>query len=192
MNASKLFSTATAAIFAVLPVTALLGGCAAETSQDETAVATDDLSVSRLKGNWTSTTGPIYSIELTSKTAQSLGGFFKGHAFTAHVDNGVRCITTPCPNDEVVSGIYKTSGNKLTLSSYDKPGHALARILGEYTVTLSSVDTTLALDKNDAADAVHQTFTRGIPCGNNTCTGGTYCCNALRGMCAKPGVMCIQ
>ncbi len=32
----------------------------------------------------------------------------------------------------------------------------------------------------------------GIACGNNTCTNGQYCCNASCGMCANPGVFCIQ
>jgi hypothetical protein len=32
----------------------------------------------------------------------------------------------------------------------------------------------------------------GIRCGTNTCGAGTYCCNPLRSMCARIGVLCIQ
>ena len=178
-------------ILAVSTLGALLIGCAAETSQDETAVtSSEDLSVSRLKGHWSSATGPVYTIDFTTRNAQTLGGFVRGHEFTARIDSGVRCITTPCPSDTIVSGVYKSNGGKLTLASYDKPAGDFARILGEYAHALSGADSTLTIDKSD--NTVHETLTRGIPCGAATCENGTYCCNALQGMCAKPGVMCIQ
>lgn len=168
-----------------------LVGCAAETSQDETGTtSTEDLTVSRLKGRWTSSTGPIYTIDFTTKNAQTLGGFVRGHEFTAQIDNGVRCITTPCPNVDTVTGVYKSNGSKLTLTSFDKPAQAFGRIIGEYTHALSNADGTLTIDKTD--NTIHETLTHGVPCGDTACGPGLYCCNALRGMCAKPGVMCIQ
>lgn len=176
-----------------IPLAALalvVSGCAAETSQDETSTtATEDLTVSRLKGHWTSASGPIFSIDFSTRSAQTLGGFVHGHEFTARIDNGVRCITTPCPNVSTVTGVYKSSGGKLTLTSFDKPAQDFSRIIGEYTHALSNADGTLTVDKSD--NTVHETLVRGVPCGDNTCAIGLYCCNALRGMCARPGVMCI-
>jgi hypothetical protein len=34
--------------------------------------------------------------------------------------------------------------------------------------------------------------TGGLACGSSTCAAGEYCCNASCGMCAPPGVACIQ
>ena len=176
---------------AVATVGFAIAGCAAETSQDETdTTANEDLTVSRLKGHWTSDSGPIYSIDFTTKPAHTLGGFVSGHQFTAQIDNGVRCITTPCPNIDTVTGVYKSNGGKLTIASYDKPTASFGRILGEYAHALSNADGTLTVDKSD--NTVHETLSRTIPCGQNSCGAGTYCCNPLRGICAKPGVFCIQ
>jgi hypothetical protein len=33
---------------------------------------------------------------------------------------------------------------------------------------------------------------QGIACGTSVCGAGTYCCNPLRSMCARMGVLCIQ
>jgi hypothetical protein len=184
MNLSKL---------SVLGITVglCIAGCAADASQDETSATTsEELTVTRLKGHWSSSTGPIYSIDFTTKNAKTLGGFVSGHEFTAQIDNGVRCITTPCPNVSTVTGVYKSSGGKLTLASYDKPAWDFSRIIGDYTHALSDADGTLTVDKSD--NTIHETLTRSIPCGNTSCAPGLYCCNALRSMCAKPGVMCIQ
>ncbi len=184
MNVAKL-------AIALVTVGLSVAGCAAETSQDETdGTATQDLAVSRLKGIWVSSNGPIFSIEFTSKNAQTLGGFVHGHEFTAHIDNGVRCITTPCPNVDVVTGVYKSNGGKLTLTSFDKPSLDFSRIIGDYTHALSNADGTLTIDKSD--NTIHETLVHGVACGDNTCTDGLYCCNPLRGICAKRGVMCIQ
>jgi hypothetical protein len=167
-----------------------LVGCAAETSQDETdSTTTEDLSVSRLKGRWASSTGPIYTIEFTAKNAQTLGGFVRGHEFTAWIDNGTRCITTPCPSVSTVTGVYKSNGSKLTLTSYDKPSQDFARIIGEYTHALRASGT-LTLDKSD--NTIHETLARGVPCGDTACGAGQYCCNPLLGMCATHGMVCIQ
>ncbi len=32
----------------------------------------------------------------------------------------------------------------------------------------------------------------GVRCGNTTCPSGQYCCNPLRSICARMGVLCIQ
>ncbi len=195
MNVLKLIlAMVGASVFAV--------GCAAEVSQpvsqtgvdstEATATEESDLSISRLIGTWEATTGPIYSIEFTGKVAQTLGGGLHGHRFTARIDTGIRCITTPCPSETEVSGVYKSVGNKLTLASYDRPSAEFARILGEYKHSLSNGDKNLKVDKADGT--IHQAFTRnvGVPCGTTTCGAGLYCCNPLRNMCARPGMFCIQ
>ena len=187
MNALKLALTmATLSVFAV--------GCAAEVQNEEETDATGSesaLAVSRLKGKWDSTSGPIYSITFTGKAASTLGGGLKGHEFTAHIDTGIRCITTPCPSETEVSGIYRSVGNKMTLASFDRPTAEFARILGDYTSTLSNTDKKLHLVKADGT--INESFTRntGVACGTTTCGTGLVCCNPLRNICTPPGGFCI-
>ncbi len=183
-----------------LPLVALslsLAGCAAEVEDaedtDSTSAEESALAVARLKGTWESNTGPIYSIKFTGKLAQTLGGGLRGHEFTAHIDTGIRCITTPCPSETEVTGVYKSSGNKLTLASFDRPSAEFARILGGYTSTLSSKDQTLKLRKSDGT--INQTFHRaatGVRCGTTTCGAGLECCNPLMNICTPPGGFCIM
>ena len=43
-----------------------------------------------------------------------------------------------------------------------------------------------------AADASPETEPGIGECGGNTCTGGTYCCNASCGRCVPKGMLCTQ
>jgi hypothetical protein len=184
MNALKL-SALLLALALVAP------GCAAETADDASDdTASDDLRVSALAGTWEGT-GTIKSIEFTSKVAETLGGGLRGHAFNASVDADIRCIRMPCPTTTDVSGVFKTSGAKLTLASYDRPSYAFSVILGDYTAKIDAVGTKLTLTKTDTG--VVEVFKKsGVKCGTTTCAAGLYCCNPLRNMCARPGMMCIQ
>jgi hypothetical protein len=46
--------------------------------------------------------------------------------------------------------------------------------------------------KNGGADCGGLCVTAGEACGDVTCGPGTVCCNPLRGICTKPGMVCIQ
>jgi hypothetical protein len=176
-------------------LTLALAGCAAEVNAEDTDSTSPEesaLAVSRLKGTWESSTGPIYSITFTGKFAQTLGGGLRGHEFTAHIDTGIRCITTPCPSETDVTGIYKSVGNKMTLASFDRPTAEFARILGDYASTLTNGGKTLRLKKADGT--IDQTFHRpaaGVACGTTTCGAGLVCCNPLMNICTPPGGFCI-
>jgi hypothetical protein len=185
MNALKLS--------ALLLALSILGtGCAAETADDASAEDTtaDELRVAALAGTWEGT-GDIRSIEFTHKVAQTLGGGLRGHAFNATIDADIRCVRAPCPSTTDVTGVFKTTGAKVTLASYDRPSNAFAQILGDYTAKIDAAGTQLTLTKIDGG-TVQVLKKAGIKCGTTTCASGLYCCNPLRNMCAKPGMMCIQ
>lgn len=173
----------------------LFAGCAiqngTDTDEGDVEQSDDALATSALYGTWDATSGPIYTIEFTSNPAETLGGFLKGKSFSATVDNGVRCITTPCDSSDEVGGVYKLlKGTKLTLASYDKPTATFGKYLGDYRVSLSK--DVLTLKKTDGTVAGTFKKRAGIKCGTNVCGAGTYCCNPVMSICAKIGMMCIQ
>jgi hypothetical protein len=187
-------------LFAILLASSSLffAGCAVQpdgVSTDEEGAVADGadaltLTNARLSGAWASTGGTIYKIDFTSEYAQTIDGRLKGKKFTATIDNGIRCITTPCPSTTEVVGIYKLSGSgkTLTLAAPDKPSREFSVILGDYRSAISADATTLTLNKLDGT--INQTFNR--PCGDVICGAGTTCCNPLMNICAKIGMMCIQ
>lgn len=184
----KLIRLAAAAALA-----SIFAGCAANTDvTEENAGTTEEgLSYTSLVGTWDADTGPISKIEFTRDYAESLGGFLKGHSFHATVDNGIRCITAPCPSTSDVSGIYAIKNGKLTLTSYDKPAAFFGTYIGEYTVKIKSDKLTLKKTDHTVEGTFHKA-PAGVPCGDNVCTGTTYCCNPVMGICAPRGMMCIQ
>lgn len=180
-------------------------GCMAEhedAQHEDTVGETEDaLALASLYGSWTSDNGTIHSITFTRDAAQTLGGFLKGRGFSATIDNGVRCITTPCPSEDTVGGVYKlANGTKLTLASFDKPSLAFSKILGDYSVKLSG--SSLVLTKKDTG--VKQTFKKAKA---NFCLSDSDCrvvddyctgcdCRALSDsqelpVCSGPGVRCF-
>lgn len=174
----------------------LFAGCAIENAgtNDEGATesADDALATADLYGTWEAVSGPIYKIEFTETKAKTLGGW-SGREFFATVDNGVRCITTPCPSSDDVGGVYRVSfGTRVTFASYDKPTATFAKYLGDYKLDLSKKTGVLTLTKTDGTVVGQLKKQVGIKCGTATCGTGQYCCNPLRSMCAKMGMMCIQ
>lgn len=175
----------------------LFAGCALQNDagNDEGAVeqSEDALVASKLVGSWEAVSGPIYTIDFTADYAETLGGFLKGKGFTATVDNGVRCITTPCDSVDEVGGVYKTTkGTVLTLASFDRPSLAFSRYLGDYTMSLSKSGI-LTLKKTDGTVVSQlKKAAAGEKCGTITCGAGLVCCNPLMNICTKPGMMCIQ
>ncbi|MGZ3424841.1 MAG: hypothetical protein ACXVEF_15855 [Polyangiales bacterium] len=167
-------------------------GCAVQndSADDEgSESAADALALATIYGTWEQQAGgAFYEITFTNEKAESLGGFFKGRKFSAKIDTGARCIKAPCDVATAeVSGIYKISGNKLSLTSYDKPTAAFGRVIGDYTATVSKG--VLKLVRRDGS-LTTETMTQGIPCGDAVCGTGTYCCNPLMSKCIKMGYMC--
>ncbi|MBI2390479.1 MAG: hypothetical protein HYV09_12895 [Deltaproteobacteria bacterium] len=175
----------------------LFAGCAiqSEVADDEGTVSDseDALGTTQLYGTWNAESGPIYTITFDKAYAETLGGGLKGKAFSATVDNGVRCITTPCPSTDEVGGVYKLrNGSRLTLASYDKPSLVFSQYLGDYRITLKGDLLTLKKTDGTVAGTLRkQATTAGEKCGTVTCGAGTTCCNPLMGICVKPGMMCI-
>jgi hypothetical protein len=174
-----------------------LAGCAADTTTHETEqTATSEaeaLTYADLYGTWIADTGPIYEITFDKDAAETLGGFLKGHHFSATVDNGIRCVTTPCPSSDQVGGVFKKASGtstKVTLASYDKPSAVFAKYLGDYTAKVTSTKLTLKKQDGTIAGTFHRST--GTKCGTTICAAGTVCCNPLMNICTKPGMVCIQ
>lgn len=182
-------------IFAALllaSATTLFAGCATETQPDEatTDQTEDELTTNQIVGTWEAVSGPIYRIEFTNEKTSTLGGW-AGRAMHATVDNGVRCITTPCPSSDEVSAVYRISfGTRITFEPYDRPGLTLAKYTGEYKIALSK--DTLKLTKTDGTVVSTLRKAKGVKCGTAICGAGLTCCNPLQGICVKPGMMCTQ
>jgi hypothetical protein len=137
-------------VLALLLVSLAAAGCTFDQQPEAEAVgsAEDELALASLYGTWQSQSGAFLSITFTRDAAQTLGGGLKGRRFEAVIDTGIRCITTPCPSTQEVSGVYKLAhGTQLTLASYDKPSREFAAVLGEYSVKIKNKD--LVLTKRD-------------------------------------------
>lgn len=181
----KLFSLFAASVLTACAV----AGCAsdaADVADDEVVDTSSDELHTSLTGTWNGG-GTIVSLELTRQRASTLGGW-RGYVFNAVIDNGIRCITTPCPSTDEVSGVYRADWGRMTLQSYDRPSLAFSKILGNYRY--SRRGSTLSLHKTDGT--IDETLTRAARCGRNVCALGTVCCNPLMGICTPPGGVCIQ
>ncbi len=188
-----------ALIAVMFAASTLFGGCAVQSAQQDDGPideADDALATSKVYGTWDATSGgAFYNITFTKDYAETLGGFLKGRRFEAAIDTGVRCIMAPCDAATLnAGGVYRVSGSKLVLASYDKPSLEFSKVLGDYTVTLSAKGV-LTLAKRDGS--FKQTFTKraaptGEKCGDVVCGAGTVCCNPLMNICVKPGMMCIM
>jgi hypothetical protein len=177
-------------LFAATAALALaVAGCASDASDtpadEATDTSSDELHTS-LTGMWTGG-GTLVRLELTRERASTLGGW-RGYVFNATIDNGIRCITTPCPSTDEVSGVYRADWGRMTLQSYDRPSLAFSKILGSYRY--SRRGNTLSLHKTDGT--LDETLTRAQRCGRSYCGEGTVCCNPLMGICTPPGGVCIQ
>lgn len=143
--------------------TAAFCGCAAPQgdvdSEGDVAQSEDALALASLYGTWNDQGGAFYTITFTKEPASTFGGL-KGRRFEATIDTGIRCITTPCPSQVDVSGVYKlTHGTQLTLAAYDKPSVELAKVLGAYGVKLKA--NALTLTKRSDRTIV-QTFDKAV------------------------------
>ncbi len=165
-------------------------GCSAATDGDHEDANAEALRAD-LYGKWEGS-GKITRIDFTHDYAETLGGFTKGKRFTATIDTGIRCITTPCNSSVDVDGVYTThTGSGLTLLSFDKPSHEFAVILGDYRYDATASKLKLTKKDGSLTESFHHAST-GVHCGQTVCGEGLYCCNPVMSICAKPGMFCIQ
>lgn len=108
-----------------------LAGCAADTdpADDDTVEETsDELTAAgkALIGSYTDDSGAFKGLVLTSKKVGARNEFF------ADVDTGIRCITTPCPSSERITGTFTAGSKTITLHSTTATEHA-KHLLGKYS-----------------------------------------------------------
>ena len=129
-----------------------LAGCASETDSAEGAVdeSADDLTAAgkALIGSYSDDAGAFKTLDLT---ATKVG---QRNVFTADVDTGIRCITTPCPSSEHIEGTFTAGAKTITLSSTTATVHS-QHLLGKYDyvvqgdkLTLSRKDFSQSLSKD--------------------------------------------
>jgi hypothetical protein len=146
-------------VLALLSTTAFFGCASADDGiEGEVGQSEDEIALASLYGTWAGQGGAFYSITFTKDAASTLGGM-KGRRFEASIDTGIRCITTPCPSQADVVGVYKLAhGTQLTLSAYDKPSREFAKVLGDYSLKIKNGK--LTLTKSDRSSV--QTFDKVV------------------------------
>jgi len=106
-----------------------LAGCAADTSNEEDVVGETDEELTKagkaLIGSYKDDTGAFRGLILTSvKQGQA-------NEFVADVDTGIRCITTPCPSSERITGTFTAGTKTITFKSSTASQH-VQHLLGKY------------------------------------------------------------
>jgi hypothetical protein len=147
-----------------LLASSFLAGCAVDTGAlaETTASESDAFSLPTkpsprtLVGSWLADRGNVTRLELTEEPAQTFGGGI-GRKFTATVDTGIRCITTPCPAFVDVTGVYIVRGSIVSLNAFDRPSPEFARVLGDYRFAVTRGVLTLT---NMVEGSIKVTFRR--------------------------------
>jgi hypothetical protein len=109
--------------------TAAITGCAADTSNDEEVVEESEDELTKagkaLIGSYKDDSGKFQGLILTNVK--------KGQAneFIADVDTGIRCITTPCPSSERITGTFTAGTKTITLKS-STASPLVQPLLGKY------------------------------------------------------------
>lgn len=104
-------------------------GCAADTDGEEAAVEESEDELAKagkaLIGSYKDDSGAFKGLILTDVK--------KGQAneFIADVDTGIRCITTPCPSSERITGTFTAGSKTITLKSATASQH-VQHLLGKY------------------------------------------------------------
>lgn len=123
-----------AASAAVLAL-AILAGCAADS--EESATTDSDLVAPmpsvQVQGAWRAKPGTATSPSWFEGVVFSENG-----TFFADVNNGIMCITTPCPSSVRISGTYTVRGQSLLLTSTDPANDS--QYFARYSVSRSNDD----------------------------------------------------
>ncbi len=122
------FALATASLFATVALT----GCAADTGEtadadEEVEETADELTAAgkKLIGTYEDDSGAFKTIVLT---AIQVGN---ANRFSADVDTGIRCITTPCPSSEHIEGTFTAGPKTITFRSTTASANS-KHLLGQY------------------------------------------------------------
>jgi hypothetical protein len=124
---SRIFFSSLVAV--ALATTGAITGCAADTSNDEGVVEESEEELTKagkaLIGSYKDDSGKFHGLILTNVKAG------QANEFIADVDTGIRCITTPCPSSERITGTF-TAGTK-TITFKSSTASALVQpLLGKY------------------------------------------------------------
>jgi hypothetical protein len=109
-----------------------------------------------------------------------------GHHFFADVDNGIRCITTPCPSSSRIEGYYTATSKNLWLHvtkgdsgafdyegkyAWKSTGKSLLLTKDNATQTLGPIDTYC----QSASDCTNQDYVHILCVGHATCNSDNRC-----------------
>jgi hypothetical protein len=113
-----------------LASTGALAGCSADTSNgDEDVVEGTEEELTKagkaLIGSYKDDSGAFQGLILTSVKAG------QANEFVADVDTGIRCITTPCPSSERITGTF-TAGPKTITFKSTSASQNVQHLLGKY------------------------------------------------------------
>ena len=104
-------------------------GCAADTSEEEAVAdeSEDALTAAgkKLIGSYKDDSGSFHGLILTNVKAG------QANEFIADVDTGIRCITTPCPSSERITGTFTAGTKTITFKSTTASGF-VQHLLGKY------------------------------------------------------------
>jgi hypothetical protein len=124
---SRIFFSSLVAV--ALATTGAITGCAADTSADEEVVDESEEELTKagkaLIGSYKDDSGKLQGLILTSVKAG------QANEFIADIDTGIRCITTPCPSSERVTGTF-TAGTKTITFKSSSASSLVQPLLGKY------------------------------------------------------------
>jgi hypothetical protein len=116
--------------FSSLAVIALATtACAVDTTNEDDVVEESDAELTKagkaLIGSYKDDSGKFHGLILTSAKAG------QANEFIADVDTGIRCITTPCPSSERITGTFTAGTKTITLKS-STASSVVQPLLGKY------------------------------------------------------------
>lgn len=163
---------------------AAMAGCSVDAGDDDDVVEESEQDLSKagkaLIGSYKDDTGAFRGLILTSKKVG------QGNEFIADVDTGIRCITTPCPSSERITGTFTAGTKTITFRSTTASSH-VQHLLGRYNylvqgdkLSLSKKNFAQSLEKATsycaqesdcyAQDIIHPMCLGGFSCTTeNTC-----------------------
>ena len=169
--------------------TGAITGCAADTDAQDADDAdvedtSDELNAAgkKLIGSYKDDGGRFTSLVLTATTVGP------ANKFSADVDTGIRCITTPCPSSEHIEGTF-TAGSKTitlkstTVSAISKP------LLGKYSYLAQG--SKLTLFRKDFSQSLEKLTAPVTTCMSSQSCGAAQHCSVEDGVCNSSGMLAV-
>jgi hypothetical protein len=167
------------ALTALFLATAAAAGCASNPDAADDGVGDDESALASrawedLVGAYSVTSGPVFQQIVFTRSIES-----RGHHFFANVDNGIRCITTPCPSTDRVEGWYSAGPKTVTLhyTASDSGERYRYTLTAKGGLTMSRAGETHEFTSegtycDDAADCAEQSYVHIMCVGRATCSAG--------------------